>query len=269
VFPADRPAPQLQVQDSVMGRRPIAGIAYIQTGAASSLLLSSSHFHNLARSCADSDWRSSANQGRGSLSRHTGCTALDTWPRSTTRGFCSSQLAGPEQDHQQLRGANFFERKCHCIEMSFASASASVPCAMPMHTKKRRGAARISCFKTSQYLRFFACRIAQLVRVPGNTEHTYALCTSGSGSGHWPLATGFPATQKICPCLVWVWLWLWSLGKQALLVSRSVCFCPLERVCVPRSAPPPITITYVTFCVLRFGFGPASSSLQSVSGPGS
>jgi hypothetical protein len=36
---------------------------------------SSSHFHNLARSCADSDWRSSANQTRGSLFRHTGCTA--------------------------------------------------------------------------------------------------------------------------------------------------------------------------------------------------
>jgi hypothetical protein len=35
---------------------------------------STSHFHNLARSCADSDWRSSVNQGRGSLFRHaTGC----------------------------------------------------------------------------------------------------------------------------------------------------------------------------------------------------
>jgi hypothetical protein len=36
VFSAHRPWPwpQLQVQDSVMGRRPIAGIAYIQTGPA-------------------------------------------------------------------------------------------------------------------------------------------------------------------------------------------------------------------------------------------
>jgi hypothetical protein len=37
-------------------------------------LPSHAHFHNLARSCADSGWRSSANQGRGSLFRHTGCT---------------------------------------------------------------------------------------------------------------------------------------------------------------------------------------------------
>jgi hypothetical protein len=29
------------------------------------------HFHSLTRSCADSDWRPSANQGRGSLFRHT------------------------------------------------------------------------------------------------------------------------------------------------------------------------------------------------------
>jgi hypothetical protein len=35
---------------------------------------SSSHFSQSARSCADSDWRSSVNQGRGSLFRHTGCT---------------------------------------------------------------------------------------------------------------------------------------------------------------------------------------------------
>jgi hypothetical protein len=37
--------------------------------------------HNLARSCADSDWRSSANQGRGSLFRHTGRVASvdHTW----------------------------------------------------------------------------------------------------------------------------------------------------------------------------------------------
>jgi hypothetical protein len=35
---------------------------------------SSSHFYNLARSCADSNWRSSLHQGRGSLFRHTGCT---------------------------------------------------------------------------------------------------------------------------------------------------------------------------------------------------
>jgi hypothetical protein len=33
VSSAHRPAPQLQVQDPVMGRRPIVGIAYIQTGA--------------------------------------------------------------------------------------------------------------------------------------------------------------------------------------------------------------------------------------------
>jgi hypothetical protein len=32
VFSAHMPPPQLQVQDSVMGRRPIVGIAYIQTG---------------------------------------------------------------------------------------------------------------------------------------------------------------------------------------------------------------------------------------------
>jgi hypothetical protein len=32
VFSAHRPAPQLQVQDSVMGWQPIVGIAYIQTG---------------------------------------------------------------------------------------------------------------------------------------------------------------------------------------------------------------------------------------------
>jgi hypothetical protein len=37
-------------------------------------LLSHAHFHSLARSCADSDWRSSANQGRGSLFRHPGTT---------------------------------------------------------------------------------------------------------------------------------------------------------------------------------------------------
>jgi hypothetical protein len=60
-----------------MGRRPIAGIAYIQTGA--SFLASSNHFHNLARSCADSDWRSSANQGRGSLFRYTGCTTQEIY----------------------------------------------------------------------------------------------------------------------------------------------------------------------------------------------
>jgi hypothetical protein len=35
VFSAHRPLPQLQVQDSVMGRRPIADIAYIQTGTGS------------------------------------------------------------------------------------------------------------------------------------------------------------------------------------------------------------------------------------------
>jgi hypothetical protein len=34
VSSAHRPWPQLQVQDSVMGRRPIVGIAYIQTGHA-------------------------------------------------------------------------------------------------------------------------------------------------------------------------------------------------------------------------------------------
>ena len=35
VFSAhSRPVPQLQVKDSVMGRRPIVGIAYIQTGPA-------------------------------------------------------------------------------------------------------------------------------------------------------------------------------------------------------------------------------------------
>jgi hypothetical protein len=34
VFSAHRPWPQLQVQDSVMRRRPIVGIAYIQTGHA-------------------------------------------------------------------------------------------------------------------------------------------------------------------------------------------------------------------------------------------
>jgi hypothetical protein len=67
-----------------MGRRPVVGIAYIQAGG--DLLASSSHFHNPARSCADSDWRSSANQGRGSLFRHTGCV-LDIRPRSTTRGL--------------------------------------------------------------------------------------------------------------------------------------------------------------------------------------
>jgi hypothetical protein len=33
---------------------------------------SHAHFHNLPISCADSDWRSSVNQGRGSLFRHTG-----------------------------------------------------------------------------------------------------------------------------------------------------------------------------------------------------
>jgi hypothetical protein len=34
VFSAHGPGPQLQVQDSVMGRRPAFGIAYIQTGPA-------------------------------------------------------------------------------------------------------------------------------------------------------------------------------------------------------------------------------------------
>jgi hypothetical protein len=34
VFSAHGPGPQLQVQDSVMGRRPVVGIAYIQTGSA-------------------------------------------------------------------------------------------------------------------------------------------------------------------------------------------------------------------------------------------
>jgi hypothetical protein len=72
VFSAHGPGPQLQVQDSVMG------------GAAPHCwhcvypdrpgLPSHAHFHNLARSCADSDWHSSANQDRGSLFRHTGCT---------------------------------------------------------------------------------------------------------------------------------------------------------------------------------------------------
>jgi hypothetical protein len=39
-------------------------------------LPSHAHFHNLARSCADSDWRSGVNEGRGSPFRHTpGCTA--------------------------------------------------------------------------------------------------------------------------------------------------------------------------------------------------
>jgi hypothetical protein len=32
VFPAHGPPPQLQVQDAVMGQRPVVGIAYIQTG---------------------------------------------------------------------------------------------------------------------------------------------------------------------------------------------------------------------------------------------
>jgi hypothetical protein len=31
-------------------------------------------FPACSRSCADSDWRSSVNQGRGSLFRHIGCT---------------------------------------------------------------------------------------------------------------------------------------------------------------------------------------------------
>jgi hypothetical protein len=73
VPPARRPWPHLQAQDSVMGRRPIVGIAYIQTGKG---FLLSSHFHNLASSCADSDCGAPArvNQGRGSLFRHNGCT---------------------------------------------------------------------------------------------------------------------------------------------------------------------------------------------------
>ena len=35
VFPAHRPGSQLQVRDSVMGRRPVVGIAYIHTGPVS------------------------------------------------------------------------------------------------------------------------------------------------------------------------------------------------------------------------------------------
>jgi hypothetical protein len=56
-----------------MGRRPIVGIAYIQTGRA--FLLQAIFTIWPGRSCADSDcWRSSVNQGRGSFFRHTGCT---------------------------------------------------------------------------------------------------------------------------------------------------------------------------------------------------
>jgi hypothetical protein len=49
-----------------MGRRPIAGIAYISRPAALSFTCPFSIFHNPARSCADSDWCFGVNQGRGS-----------------------------------------------------------------------------------------------------------------------------------------------------------------------------------------------------------
>jgi hypothetical protein len=71
VFSAHRPLPQLQVQDSVMGRRPIVGIAYIQTGKG---FLFRATFTTWPDLCADLDWRSGVNQGRGSLFLHTGCT---------------------------------------------------------------------------------------------------------------------------------------------------------------------------------------------------
>jgi hypothetical protein len=73
VFSAHGPPPQLQVQDSVMGRRPMPHCwrcVYPDRRRAPS----SSHSYNLARSCADSDRRSGVNQARGSPFRHTGCT---------------------------------------------------------------------------------------------------------------------------------------------------------------------------------------------------
>jgi hypothetical protein len=72
VFSAHRPGPQLQAPSACPG----TGCNSASFGRAPSdrpSLPSSSHFYNLAR-CADSDLRSSANQGRGSPFRHTGCT---------------------------------------------------------------------------------------------------------------------------------------------------------------------------------------------------
>jgi hypothetical protein len=58
---------------------------------------SSSRFHNLARSCADSDWRSGVNQGRGAIAlpAHRLYYPVDMWPRSTTRGFCGDLRGAP------------------------------------------------------------------------------------------------------------------------------------------------------------------------------
>jgi hypothetical protein len=74
VFSAHGPGPQLQLQvhapACAVTAHPLA--KRLQTGPAAFLL--QAIFTNLARSCADSDWRSSANQGRGSPFRHTGCT---------------------------------------------------------------------------------------------------------------------------------------------------------------------------------------------------
>jgi hypothetical protein len=82
VFLAQRPFPQqLQVQDLVMGRRaggPLFALALRihpdrKRPPSQPCPFPQSAVRSLTRSCADSDWRSSANQGRGSriaLSAH-------------------------------------------------------------------------------------------------------------------------------------------------------------------------------------------------------
>jgi hypothetical protein len=87
VFPAHGPAPQLQVHAP-----PGIGCNTPPFGRAPSdrrkHLPSSRHFHCLARSCADSDWRSSAHRGPWiALPAERLYYPVDMWPRSTTRGF--------------------------------------------------------------------------------------------------------------------------------------------------------------------------------------
>jgi hypothetical protein len=94
VFLAHRPLPQLQVQDLVMGRRPIVGIAYIQTGKA---FLLQAIFTPGQILCAGrfrlALWRKSG--PRIVLPAHRMYCPVDIWPRSTTRGFCGDLRGAP------------------------------------------------------------------------------------------------------------------------------------------------------------------------------
>jgi hypothetical protein len=95
VFPAHRPPPQPQVQDSVMGRHPIVGIAYIQTGGGSFFKPFSQPTSCHVLACRFRPALRRKTGPRIALPAHRLYYPVDIWPRSTTRGFCGDLRDAP------------------------------------------------------------------------------------------------------------------------------------------------------------------------------